>query len=186
MKSDEERFCLWYLEEIKEAGYINQINPQPSPILLAQAVDIFDEVATKSGKIKEIRKNLLREHVYTPDFEIIWTPKAKGIFIGDSKVDYTFKKSLFYSDGLYSCIEVKPVFDHQGMQRLFSINQKWVHSATGIYVQKVIPQPLFGTSFTPKKLVESPDMIYKVGSKKGKSKINWTIKTLQEYVKGRT
>lgn len=54
------------------------------------------------------------------------------------------------------------------MTRLFTLNQKWVMSKTGIYVQLIKMPKFLEKVYTP----DSIDMVYKKGPKKGKGKIN--------------
>ena len=61
------------------------------------------------------------------------------------------------------------------MTRLFSINQKWMYSEHGIYIQKVIPQKLFADTFTPKRYLMTD------GGGQAR-KIKWDVKSLEEFV----
>lgn len=173
-------FFLWYCLELKDAGFIDAINLAPHSLVLSDPV--YLQYLNKGvRKSVEKQKTLLQGHSYTPDFEIVWDQKCPQFIAGTPEV-FAKNAATFYQNNNYSCVEVKPVFDHQAMQRQFSINQKWVYSKHGIFVQKIIPQVLFEKTFTPKKVINDPDMIYKKGDKAGKTKIKWKIKTLKEFI----
>jgi hypothetical protein len=196
--SDEELFFYYYLEELKEIGVVNNFNTKCKSFQLSPRVEypFYTIKKTKKGTTsKEEFKTVLNEHVYTPDFEVDWNFRSPYIHyfvsgrlnqLRNPYTTYPINKEIpFYSlsPQPYMCIEVKPAFDHQGMQRLFSVNQKWIYHNHKIYVQKIIPQTLFEKTFTPKKVINDPDMIYKVGKNIGQSKIKWQIKTLEEFIK---
>lgn len=185
MLSEEEVFFLWYLEELQEAEYVDKFTSKPHSFKLSDKVVLnFVQQGKKSSKT--VPKTLLHDHIYTPDFEIVWTKKADRVFTA-SGGNFLGLKIPFYTDGNYSCIEVKPEFDHKAMQRFFSLNQKWVYNSKGIFVQKIIPNKIFAATFTPKKVVEASKYkkdIPSRGIKAGDSKIKWPVKTLKQFVDG--
>lgn len=184
LKSDEEVYFYWYLVELLEKKIILNFESAPKSITLSLPVK-FEKTVQGKRVQKTLSKKLLNEHIYTPDFEILWNAALCSKFAANTKTvlfnkDIPFLKSEPVN---YSCIEVKPAFDHQGMQRLFTINQKWVYEKTGIYVQKIIPQELFDKTFTPKNVISDPDLIYKKGALEGMSKIKWNVRSLEDFLK---
>jgi len=176
--SDEEMYFHWFLLELKNKGYVEHINLNPQSFDLAApakfSISIIKKLKTKT-KIIEKEAKLVSGKSYTPDFEIIWSEKAKGIFIGNEE-EFLSEKVLFYANKrLYSCIEVKPLFNMHNMVRLFETNQAWVYSKHGIFVQKVIPQVLFKKSFTPQRY-------FLTNGAKKERKINWQPISLDNYL----
>jgi len=173
--SSEEIALLQWLWELKNLGYIRLIDRCYS-FKLSDAVKLdYKESKQLKTKSKEVIKQLdvLREHVYTPEFTVQWCDNfilkaaetPNGIF---------YTKDLDYLS-LITYFEVKPKFDQNNMSRLFKINQKWMWDKHGIFVNLVIPEKLFKETFTPKEYLLTPT---------GKSKkINWKIRTCNEFLK---
>jgi len=144
--SKEEIYFLWYLDELQAAGYINFYRYQPEPFSLFPPVK-YNWIKQLKTKKKEMTTTLLRAHSYQADFAIYWVKKAKDIFFNFNKItDAPFIEKYYVS-----FIDVKPAHDMQNMTRLFHINQKWVHQRHGVYVQKIVPQELFKSTFTPER-----------------------------------
>lgn len=193
--STEELMFSHYLDELYEAGYIESWEHHPESFILCPPVFYECDKQLKT-KTKVLVKKFMAKHGYTADFKIIWNKKAQGVFFDtfDSRID--LKKSLFvaniksgnvsyYVRGTiyFSIIEVKPAFSLFNMQRLFSLNQKWLYDSYEIYAQKIIPvnkkkTGLFQISFCPKKF------LYTEKTKKLK-KLNFAAKTLEEFVEKR-
>lgn len=84
LDTSEELHFAWYLEELKEHGYIVGYDSHPYTFELFKGMN-FTAIAnknqlpkTKSANVKE--RELLPKNTYTPDFAIYWTKKAEGIF----------------------------------------------------------------------------------------------------------
>lgn len=158
--SSEELYFSWYLEELKNAGYIIEYYREVEPFDLLQPV-VFKWNKKLKTKEKEMEFNILREHIYTPDFKIIWDESARGIFVvtegftAESRANIPFVGQKLDEDSLVSYIEIKPIFDQNNMTRLFTINQKWVYDKVKIYVQKIIPIKLFKSTFVPKRYLRT-------------------------------
>ena len=127
-----------------------------------------------------IVKKLIREHIYTPDFLILWNEKARGVFFNNLLDRVTLSKIPFTVKGLCdkSIIEIKPAFDQNNMTRLFTINQKWLLEGIGVYCQKIIPVKLFSKTFTPVRYL-------KTDKTNKKRKLHYIPKALKEYVEVR-
>lgn len=118
--SKEEQWFSWWLDELKERGFIKWY----------QRADTF--------RLSDANKELkLRVHEYTPDFMVDWTEEGLKLAI------------IKPTDGNTSIVEIKPSFDAHNMTRLFKLNQKWVYDKTGIYIELVIPEKLFERTFCP-------------------------------------
>ena len=180
--SPEEAYVSWFLDELVEGGYVKEYVSQP-PATVLSIKKRYRWVKRLKTKEKDMYGTLLQEHVYTPDFKVLWR-KGIGVFykdiidIGSDKDAPFCVKRFVWGDGDTSIWEVKPLFDRNNMTRLFTINQKWMYDKYGIYVQKIIPQKLFEATFTPKKY-----LLTDMG--KQKRKLTFAPRTLEEYVKSR-
>lgn len=173
--SAEEKYFSWYLDELKDTGYIENYEAQPESYVLSEPA-FYNHAKQLKTKTKLIVKKLIREHIYTADFRIVWAEKARGLFFNKlidpidlSKVPFV---SNYYS---VSTVEIKPAFDQNNMTRLFAINQKWMYQKQGVYVQKIVPVKLFEKTFTPKK--------YLTTDKSGKPrKLKYKPTSLEEFL----
>lgn len=201
IQSDEELYFAYWLEELKDAGYIKEFVLQPAPFKLADAV-IFDwikDTSTKTikNRFEERESNMLEAIEYTADAHIIWDISAMNLFftVGkprSNKCKLLIAHMVFDKDShdweAHSHVEVKPIFDQNNMEREFKIKQKWVYQKHQTFINLVVPQKFFPHNFTPKMCITT--MVYvkttktKRGVKyRGDSKITWLVKTLNEYVK---
>jgi len=135
--NEEIEFYQWILEAV-EAGFISDFTYQPSSYHLSsrKSMEIIKQLKTK---IKSVDKFLLHPHEYTADFIFSPTdtfPTNLGGLIR------TTKHTKFV-------IDVKGTFQANGGDRSFSINQKWVYDKHGVYVNKVIPEKLFKSTWVP-------------------------------------
>ena len=185
--SEEERLFYLYLEELKDNGYVRDFTFHVDSFVLSEPVK-YSWAKKMKTKSKEMESTLLQGHVYTPDFKIIWNPKGyERFYFNIFDENKLFDKVPFVNnignDGndIGSYIEVKPSFDMNNMQRLFSINQKWMWQEHKIYVQKVIPigknTCLFAKTFVPQ------EAMLTAKTKKPK-KYKFTTKSLQEFLGG--
>jgi hypothetical protein len=122
---------------------------------------------------------LLREHIYTFDFEIKWNKKAKGIFYYNIDDKVKLDKIPFIAQNDITKVETKPSWDMQNMSRLWSINCKWVYQKYNIYVQKIIPTGkntcLFARTFVPQKALLTKKT-------KQPKKFKYPVRTLLEFL----
>ena len=148
-----EMHFYWWLEELKENGYVSDILLQPDPFPMSDRVSML---FTKHLKTKTQVKpfTVMREHVYTTDFLFVFTDKAKKIFhvsFDEKSSDHTKEElsNLKTTNNGVCLIEVKPSFDQNNMTRLAVLNQKWVMEKHGKFINIVIPEKLFEKTFTP-------------------------------------
>ena len=160
--SKDEIWFKWYLDELVDAGFIKAVVYQPNGYILSASKQYPIHVQLKT-KIKIVKRTLLKGHIYTPDFKIIWSKTAKGIFYQEIYGREKLEAPFIAYDGI-SVIEVKPNFDMNNMTRLFTINQKWTMEKHGVYVQAIQLTPktkggkitahknaIFNTSFCPER-----------------------------------
>lgn len=190
--SDEEMYMYWFFKELQNHGFIRKIILHPKPWRLSSQiiVEYHKEMKTKS---KFVPEEILKGHIYTTDFLIIWDESAINIFTTLLSSDLRKKKSsslqyiicdyetLDESSNdlgeLVSYVEVKPSFDQNNMTRLAKLNQKWVFDKFGDFVNIVIPEKHFDKSFTPTRY-------FFTNKSKVNRKINYkNVKTLQTFFK---
>lgn len=161
LDSNEEKYFWWWANELKDIGFIEEIELQPKPFDLSSSIKSVYDKQLKT-KIKEVEETLLNKHIYTTDVKITWNKSALDVFttLLDSRVKKTENRSLTYiisqineNNEIISYVEVKPSFDQNNMTRLAKINQKWVWEKHGLFVNIVIPEKHFNKTFTPKKFL---------------------------------
>lgn len=178
--SFEELHFAYWLNELKEEGFITDWSRTCLPISLTDGLyHSFTETKILKTKTKqnEKRQVLLAPSVYTPDFNICWSAKAKGTFFvtlaHDGRIATPFigkQEADVYS----SLVEIKPLFDQNNMTRVFKNNQKFIWDKYKEYVNLIYVTELFEQTFTPKKYRLTPT---------GKPrKINWNPITLKQFV----
>jgi len=160
---EEIEFFMW-IEEGIEAGLIMpKVVYQPESYELSpkQTKKVLKQLKTK---VKEVEKHLLHPHKYTADFNFWFTEKGKG------KVD------LIESEEDMIIVDVKGAFNQHGGDREFSINAKWVYEKYGVFVNKVIPEKLFKSTWCPQgaRLTSKTMQIKKKYAK---------CKTIEEFLK---
>lgn len=137
-KSKHEEYFSWWLEELLDRKIVFEAFYEPKSYLLSNKLIKLNE--------KNKTKILLQEHKYTPDFEFQIYPEYIHLF---NKMDF-----IISNDNL-CVIEIKPKYNMNNMNRLFSVNQKWVWEKYGIYVQKIIVDDLFENTFIPKRYLKT-------------------------------
>ena len=173
-----EDWMEYWLEELKEAGYVLSYTKSITPFVLTNPVVIretFIKVlykGTKRERSEERTKDrtLLNGSTYSPDFIVSWARKADGIFITMSKVNFLKGEVPFLASTKYSTrdgensivtpIDVKSPFRGKNCSdATFSLNRKVVMKKYGVFVNKSILMPnrmlkkpgeyLFARTFTP-------------------------------------
>lgn len=185
-ESNEELYFLYWIFELKDRGYVNSIERPTSHILSSAVVNKYElQLKTKTKQVEQI---LLQEHVYTPEFLIIWNSQSEEKLISVLRNHRKFdndlilaqnfprlSKTLEPSDLIYSYVEIKPIWDHQNMTRLFRLNQKWTWDKYRIYVNLIFPRRLFQKTFTPNEYLYTE-------KKRDKRSIEWKIVTCDEFL----
>lgn len=186
--SPEEEWCSWYLQELVDAGYAAAFR-RARTFLLSEPLRRLVHGGTKKRKPTE--SDLLKDHVYTPDFEVVWNLSALGLLFQGWQAPETDARVPFYAsdlgDGLpVSILEVKPFFDRHGKTAWAACQIKWTLQRHGCLVQIVkigsnarakSPKAggLFASTFTPARYLKTRTT--------GKDRrIHHEARTLAEYV----
>lgn len=190
--SKEEVYFFWYLKQLYENGFIDEIHYQPETMELFPAETLKFKV---QGATKPLTRqvSILLNKEYTPDFKIKWNKKAKGIFyINIDELDYivfteSIKKVPFYTRWLgnvyprneYCYVDVKGTFSSHGQKSdmIFSLIQKilYDHHKFHMYINKTIPSKLFEKTFTPDRYLHQDKA-------NGIRKIKFPIHTYQDFI----
>lgn len=165
-------------------GYIEELGYEEDVFTLSPTVTYTWKEQLKT-KVKERELSLMQGVEYTPDFRIVWSEKAEGIFY-HTKDTVCTNRPLFYvvGDDRTSYIEIKPNHDFNNMTRLVKDKIKWLYSTQGIYVQIIKPLNLFKKTFCPDRffLTDSGDGDrVKVIKKKKKKPERIPLRELEEY-----
>jgi len=194
-----ELYFSWWINELREIGFIHDCVHQPEQISLSPTVYCEWEttkIKKKQFQIVRVNKRLISEHKYTPDYKIMFTVDAINVLI--SNVEYIDpdgsillscdpKNKLITFDRV-ALVECKPIFDQNNMTREFKINQKWIYDQ-GKFINLVKIPDFFERTFTPRLYIE--DQIYKkrtqdkknkVWHEIGESKLRYTPRTLDTYL----
>jgi hypothetical protein len=195
-KYDGERYFSWWLDELTEAGYIENWIFQSPIIQLFDGAEYRAEkktfVSTKTTTYT--KKNpkdykLLESCTYTPDFFIRWNDKADKIFYELLNGFAMTRKDPVIFAQIYrpnlpdkkavSFVDVKPIFTkRQSEKDKFIVLQKWVYSIYKYYIQPVIIQKLFDRTFTPKRYLPIV-----ANWRKKECKSHWQVRTLDDFIK---
>jgi hypothetical protein len=194
-----ETYFEWYINELKEAGYIKIVKREPFPILINDAVTHKRyDFSTKNVKTENYK--LFNQNTYTCDWVIIWEKKSQEIFYNIIDSDSPIRIHCpFYAiadkNGEHvSFVDVKPpagamIFGNNTSGYTFPIIQKMIYTIYGIYVNKAIPIPLmskgvvksgnksalFVTTFIPKRYLMTD------GGMQGRD-IKYKKQSLKEFV----
>lgn len=173
MDSNEEYYSLWYINELIRHNILTEVEYHPQAFQLSDSVyNYYNESKTKKGKTSTIPvfREVMKAHIYTADWKLVWnTNENIDRFVTRYDEKLKGKVSRFFmakmiGSKLTSYIDIKGASVNPRMSSsstTFSLNQKWVYSKYGIYVQKVIPisnttkamrttsSGLFVSTFTP-------------------------------------
>lgn len=200
-----ELYAEWYLNELKENGFVKEYYREP------QVIELTPRKFHPRSSFKETKKGIeekledftfLRELNYRYDYLIEWDTKAEHIFY--NHITKPFKLpcpfvAMDSQDGkVISLIDVKPtaqgaVFGHNTTGYTFPIIQKVLFNFYGIYINKTIPIPmvsggeiksgnsqaLFTTTFVPSRYLLTD-------TGKQARQIKYKTQSLKEYLDRRT
>ena len=156
VRSDEEFHMILWLQDAVRHNLISNWEYEPKSFELFPPAVYLEEKKLKT-KVKVVEKCLHRGASYTPDFKITLTKEGKRILLD------AFKKSILVDhSGLCNdvWIDVKGVFNPNDQPRYFSVIQKAMYSASGIWVERITPfymskkkpKGLFYETFAPDKI----------------------------------
>ena len=137
--SQEEVDTVNWLCEAKALSVINDFSYQPPSFSLCDSVKYQDII----GK----QKTLFREHVYTADFCLTFSPSAQMLLAKEFKVPY----SELSNSNCSVFIDCKGTFNIT--ERAFGYNQKWVWQKFKTYIYKLVPKKFFQIAGVPEKCV---------------------------------
>lgn len=202
--SKEEVMFSSYVAELLERGWLICATYQPKPFLLSPEMTTRVHTTTKRTK-KDVDVQLVRKHIYTADWHLVWADKADGIFTWSPSGTYAhgfypYREAHadnfipFYSVMGESYIDVKgeAVGRNNSSAVTFGLNQKWL-LGQDVYVQKVVvslkEKSIFARTFTPRRVVV--DEVYKNDYKRngkllanaGDSKIKYDITLIEHFEK---
>lgn len=195
-----ELYFTWYLDELKEYGFVKEYHREPETILVLPAYTHLREKHFKTKENESEMFNLLGEVTYTYDFRIIWNDSALNIFTEPfiKGKAFRFGQPTFISHyikiednvELVSYVDVKP---HNSAARFggnlssfytFPFIQKFLMTNMNLYINKVIPKNqgkygvntcLFAKTFTPNryKFTDKATMLRKIA---------WRVVPITTYV----
>jgi len=148
-RSKEEIYFSWYLDDIRPSTESIEYEPFQIEVIPKRKVQYF----TKETKL--LVCPFLREFSYTPDFVIVW--KKEEVKNNDRlsilwkyycNRKFNPKHDIFYSVKERPNIEYKSYIEIKGTYSKnnpagFSLKQKIIYEAKGIYVQKIVPKEFF-------------------------------------------
>lgn len=151
--SKEEEDLYNYFLELKERGYLVDIICQPDPFILTDAVK-GTRVKTLKTKEKKEEFNIQQPSIYTCDFKLHWSDKAKDILFEPKNnvrysAPYIVCEGDFDGENYYTYVECKPEYDMQNMTRLVIRTIKHVYSLYKVNVHINKPNSLFKKTFAP-------------------------------------
>jgi len=202
-----EQYFEWYLQELKDCGYIKDFFREPETLTVAETSTALYTKRMKS-KTKHIEINLFPKIRLTYDYLIIWNDIAEYFFyevIEPHNVLFQLKRPLFiahkyplYINGEvyseteipYSYIDVKTLstitrFGSNSTSYTFPLKQRMLYDSFGIYVNKIVPIPAGKKGFKQSLFLNSfTPKRYMFTDKSGQlRKINWPTQTLSEFLK---
>ena len=199
MKSKEELYFSYYLEELKDAGFVKEWSYESDTFKLSDSISLPYCTNSKKGVLAK-EEHILRKSSLTADFTICWNfNKSKNIFVLHPGEPISinvklipFRIGIISEDEVYSYVEVKASNEIRTSSSIsFPYKQKWVYDKYGIYVQKIKPfhptkksNILFQNTFTPMNVIRQE--VYKIkcpGGNVGDSKLKYPVRTLQDYLK---
>jgi len=161
----QEVYFEWWLEELKEYGYVEKYNR-------CKRYKLIDNVFKTQLQHKPIKKDrsrhllvereFLKSWTYEPDYEIYWTDKSFNFLFKDIEFLYPITlKTIFnakWIDGKWlSIVDIKPKSFRGGAMSSsvkFPLIQKMMYKEHDIYVHKISPldkKGLFDLTFTPER-----------------------------------
>ena len=191
LDSTHELYLIWWLEELKAAGYVTD-HKRPETYNLNDSLVIPIRKPDK----RKTTKTLLQGRVYTPDRMILWKDEVKMSYFcqnyvrgkGFQKPDLNQTHHIVFNNlpfhlphitprgRFVTFVDVKNPYNKANVKVMFSINQKDMWQRYQIYVNACYIYTLFNSTFTPRRYL-------KTDSGKGKRSIkNIDVRSLQEYI----
>jgi len=205
--SKEEGYFYEWLLELKDKGYIHEIDIQPkyhltTPIYLP----FIREHKTKTKETtKVVSYSVMQGMHYTPDFNVWWNMNALGkfVFIEDYLIPNNFNDSRLrmffghkfitdviehphlidfkYKRVIHTCIEIKGTFaSRQNSTAVkFPLLQKLLYDKHGVYVNKCMPLDKKKGLF---KKTFTPKSYWLTDKTKKERKLGWARISIDQYL----
>lgn len=166
--SDEEVYTLWWLEELKQYGYINDYYRAPSYQLTDEVkVSYTHQLKTK---MKIVETTLLPARIYTPDYVIEATHNKLFQNIDNLSTNPNGKVPVIIMHDNKALVEVKGVYNNANMVRVFKINQKELFAKYNFYANLLTIPTTFYKTFMPERYLTT-NISNKPRTIKGKFKL---------------
>ena len=181
--SEEEKIFYQWLLELYNKQIVKRIEPDRISFSIFDKVE-YDSFKKSGKKYVSVKKALIQEKIYTPDF-IFELDNNYATQLGLERKEKPLLPLIISSDGM-CYVDVKGAFTRNLTSSItFPDRQAMMYSKHSIYINKVIPYSkkkcLFKETFYPKSFIS--DQIYKVGDKKGTSKLTGDVKTIDSFLK---
>jgi hypothetical protein len=184
-RSLDELYISWYLEELKQKGYILEWSYEAKTYELAKGEELIKKIEYEKLKTKVKEKlsypMLLGKHEYTPDFEVVFKEESKNLFYNNHNAVYVKTIPFILYNSLISTIEVK--FEkgkYSGSKAKTNISRKFLLEKHGIYAQELRYKELFHSTFSPERYLSKDN---KRMSKQIRFPNNLAKRSLDEYIK---
>ena len=176
-KNNFEMYFEWWLDDLKEEGFITEYVREPQTFILKPEVEVS---YPKSKRILKIAKQaILNPITYTPDYKVAFTQKGVNILflviseMGSLSEKYNRNLHFLFVENLRSLKDnmyvlyfdvkapAKAIRFSSGLSssREFPIKQRLMYDLKGIFVNKVVPvgssTSLFEKTFYPKRYFQT-------------------------------
>lgn len=165
--SNEEKYFIWFLDELIMNGYLLDYYYEPEPFKVAPSV-LFkvnnSNITAKDKKSKQYNIKM-KSQIYTCDFKLIWSKSANNVFYflntNNCLTNYHF---IAYEETIdnvvrhVTYIEVKPdSYDFQNMNQVANKNKALVYIIHNKIIEIIKPRELFNSLFYPKRYLKTDD-----------------------------
>jgi len=194
--SPEEMWLSWWFESLKKDGYVKEWRRAPTYVLCPSITVpyLFPRVSTRTGNPlpPQPKKSTLHTQLkYTPDFEVVWSLKAFGLFyvefdpppFMDGPLTHHMVAHIIDGQAI-STIEVKPRVAGKntmsnGRLRIARISSMTLFASEGIFTNLVEVGPTTGSIFHK---TFTPPRFYNTDKTCKPRTIKFTPRTLGEFV----
>ncbi len=169
--------CIYFAEELIKQGYVDRIERSPSYLLCNPVQHTYVEQLKKTSK--QVTQTISQGVSYTPDFDIYFTEKARGIFFWELGSTEKWDKHLLVAQRVNDCFrascEVKPDFSRASTTPKSVQSMKWLMQKHNVYCNLFRPNRVFEGLFVPDK--------YRLTERGTPRLLKFKPLTLQEYLK---
>lgn len=176
-KNNFEMYFEWWLDDLKEEGFITEYVREPQTFILKPEVEVSYPKGKKILKIE--KQTILNPITYTPDYKVAFTQKGVNILflviseMGSIPEKYNRNLHFLFLENIRSLKDNVYIlyFDVKapakavrfssglGSTREFPIKQRLMYDLKGIFVNKVVPvgssTSLFEKTFYPKRYFQT-------------------------------